>query len=56
MNYREIEIYDKILELRKGNEKQKEIAFKCEVLLADEYSKYSLEEKLKKIEDIINAM
>lgn len=56
MRDKEIKIYDKILLLRKGDEKQRKIAIECEKLLADECSRYSLDEKLEKIELIIEEM
>lgn len=53
MKDREEKIYNRIIKLKKGTKEQIYLAIKCEKILANESSKYTLEEKLNKIERII---
>lgn len=53
MKDREEKIYNRIIKLKKGTKEQIYLAIKCEKILANESSKYSLKEKLNKIERII---
>ena len=51
---REIKIYDKIMELENGDEKDKYLAFECTGILGNESINNSLENKLNIVEDLIN--
>ena len=56
MKDREERIYDKIIRLKTGTKEQINLAIKCEKILANESSEYTLEEKLNKIERIIKSI
>jgi len=46
-------IYNKIMELKNGNEKDQFLAFKCIGILSNESSKEPLQNRLKIIESLI---
>ena len=55
MEDKEIDVYRKIRELKKGNLVQRKQAIKCEKILADECSKKNLDEKLDMVIKIISS-
>lgn len=50
---KEKKIYDKILLLKRGTKDQINLSIKCEKILVNESSEYTLEEKLNKIERLL---
>ena len=44
----------RIIELKKGSKEQIKLAIKCEKILANESTESTLEEKLNKIERLLN--
>ncbi|MBQ6285626.1 MAG: hypothetical protein IJK67_04880 [Bacilli bacterium] len=53
-NYnKEKEIYDKLMILEEGDQKERSLAFDCEAILSDETTTESLESRLSIIENMI---
>lgn len=53
-NYnKEKEIYDKLMILEEGDQKERSLAFDCEAILSDETTTESLENRLSIIENMI---
>lgn len=50
---KEDKIYNKIMELKKGDEKDRLVAFKCIGILSNESTSASLDEKLDIVSEII---
>lgn len=53
MKDREEKIYNTIIKLKRETKQQIYLAIKCEKILANESSQFTLEEKLNKIERVI---
>jgi hypothetical protein len=52
--FNEEELYDKLIELKKGTTKERKLAFKCLGILSHETTTESYENRLKMVNDMIN--